>query len=137
MTEHRGVKTPTITRLGRPHWEAARRGELAIQHCRACGQYVHYPSSLCDSCLSDELEWQIVAGTGTVESFSTVYRGFSAEFAADVPYTVALVRLDEGVMLLTWLTGIEPDRIEIGARVQVEFERISDEISLHRFRPIA
>lgn len=133
----RSPKEPVISKLGAGHWEAAREGRLAIQHCDDCGQWVHYPSAICDRCLSTSLSWQDVSGQGTVESFSTVYRGFAPEFEQDLPYTVALVQLDEGLNLLTWLVGVEPDAADIGMRVEVVFERISDEISLHRFRPLA
>lgn len=135
MSEERSWKTPQITKLGRPHWEAAKRGKLAIQHCRACGKYIHYPSSLCENCLSENLEWREVTGRGTIESFSTVYRAFSPEFRVDLPYTVALVRLDEGFLLLTWLTGVAPQHVRFDMPVEVTFERISEEISLHRFQP--
>lgn len=133
----RSPKEPVISTIGAGHWAAARAGRLALQHCSACGQWVHYPSVICDRCLSTELVWDEVSGLGTVESYSTVYRGFAVEFEHDLPYTVALVRLDEGVNLLTWLTEVEADAAQIGMRVQVVFERISDEISLHRFRPVA
>jgi uncharacterized OB-fold protein len=129
-------KTPAITKLGRPFWEAAARGVLVIQRCDDCGAYIFYPSRLCDQCLSESLTWAEVTGRGTVESFSTVYRAFNAEFTEDVPYTVGLVRLEEGILLLTWLVGVEPDATEIGMPVEVTFERMSDEISLHRFRPV-
>lgn len=128
-------KTPAISKLGRPFWAGAKRGVLMIQRCEECQAYVFYPSSLCDQCLSENLVWTEVTGRGTVESYSTVYRAFSADFKQDVPYTVALVRLDEGILLLTWLTGVEPDAAEIGQSVEVTFEDMSDEIALHRFRP--
>ena len=134
--ERRSPKEPVISKLGAGHWEAARDGCLAIQHCADCGHWVHYPSAVCDACLSTTLRWDDVSGRGTVESFSTVYRGFAPEFEADLPYTVALVHLDEGPNLLTWLVDVEPDAAEIGMRVEGVFERISDEISLHRFRPL-
>jgi len=130
-------KTPRISKLGRPFWEAARRGKLVIQQCRDCGKFIFYPSVICEQCLSDRLEWQEVSGRGTVESYSTVYRPFTREFADDVPYTVALVRLEEGIMILTWLTGVAPDTARIGMPVAVTFERMSDEIALHRFKPVA
>jgi uncharacterized protein len=133
--ERRSPKEPLTSNLGAGHWAAAREGRLALQRCGNCGQWVHYPSAVCDNCISTDLSWQDTSGRGTVESYSTVYRGFAPEFKDDLPYTVALVKLDEGVNLLTWLVGLEPDAAEIGMRVEVEFERISDEISLHRFHP--
>jgi uncharacterized OB-fold protein len=134
ITTH--FKTPAISKLGRPFWQAARQGKLAIQQCKDCGKFIYYPSVVCEQCLSDRLEWKEVSGRGTVESFTTVYRAFTEEFSEDIPYTVALVRLDVDVLLLTWLTDVEPDAVKIGMEVEVTFERVSDEISLHRFRPV-
>lgn len=135
--EDHGLKDPIPSKLGQGHWAAAREGRLAIQHCRDCGQWIHYPGPICDRCLSTDLVFDDVSGRGTVESFSTVYRAFGSDFSGDLPYTVALVRLDEGVGLLTWLTGIEPEQAAIGMPVEVVFEKISEVISLHRFRPVA
>lgn len=128
---------PVISRQGEGHWAAAREGRLALQHCQDCGAYIFYPSFVCDQCISTNLEWRDVSGHGTVESYTTVYRAFAEEFAPDVPYTVALVKLAEGVNLLSWLIGVEPEDARIGMEVEVTFEKKSDTISLHRFRPVA
>lgn len=128
-------KEPVGSPLAEPFWSAAREGRLVIECCSSCGKYIHYPSAVCDRCLSSSLEWREVGGAGTVESFSTVYRPFSAEFEDDVPYTVALVRLDEEVNLLTWLVEVAPEDVAIGMRVEVVFERVSADVALHRFRP--
>lgn len=129
-------KQPVASHLTEPFWSASQEGRLVIQHCAACASYIHYPSAVCDRCLSTSLEWREVAGNGTVESFSTVHRAFSAEFESDVPYTVAIVRLDEQVNLLTWLVDVSGEDVEIGMRVEVVFEQVSAEVALHRFRPV-
>jgi uncharacterized OB-fold protein len=130
------VKVPTTSKLGAGHWAAAREGRLAIQRCDDCGRHFHYPSAICEHCLSTSISVADVSGDGTVESYSVVYRAFSPDFADDVPYAVALVRLDEGVNLLTWITGMDPDDVRIGMRVRATFEQISEEIWLHRFQPV-
>lgn len=137
MPERRSFKEPTITNSSRPHWEGALEGKLRLQQCDECEQWVHYPSAVCDRCTSLDLTWRDTSGLGTVESFSTVYRAFSPDFQDDVPYTVALVHLDEGPNLLTWLADVAPEDVRIGMPVEVTHERISDEIALHRFRPRA
>lgn len=130
------AKVPTISKFGAGFWQHAKRGELALQQCGACGAFVHYPSALCDHCLSTDLEWTVTSGRGTVETFSTVYRAFSGDFAADLPYTVAVVRLEEGPNLLTWIVDVNPEDIEFGMPVEVTFEDINEDIALHRFRPV-
>lgn len=130
------VKTPVVSKLGAGHWAAAREGRLALQRCEDCGRFFHYPSAVCEHCLSTSVATADVSGLGTVESFSVVYRAFSPDFEADVPYAVALVGLDEGVNLLTWVVGVDPEDVRIGMRVRATFEQVSDEIWLHRFRPV-
>lgn len=134
--ERRSVKQPVLSRLGEGHWAAARAGHLALQCCADCSRYTHYPSAVCEHCLSTNVTIANVSGLGTIESFSVVHRAFSPDFAADVPYTVALVKLDEGVNLLTWLVGLNHEDARIGMRVQATFEQVSEQAWLHRFRPV-
>jgi uncharacterized OB-fold protein len=137
LTENRrSPLEPVASRQGEGHWAAARLGRLALQHCQTCHKYIFYPSFVCDRCLSTDLEWSDVAGRGTVESFTVVHRAFADEFARYLPYIVALVRLEDEINLLTWLVDVTPEDVRIGMPVEVVFERISDSVSLHRFRPI-
>ena len=53
-----------------------------------------------------------------------------------MPYVVAVVALDEGPHLMTRLIQVEPEAVRIGMRVQVEFEKQDDEITLPVFRPL-
>jgi len=73
-------------------------------------------------------------GRGTVYSFTTVHRPQRPEF--DVPYTVAIIELDEGFHMLTNLVDCAPEGIRIGMEVVVEFRRMSDEITLPMFKPL-
>ena len=45
-------------------------------------------------------------------------------FVAHLPYVVALVELAEGVRLPGRLVGVEPDQVEVGQRVRVDFETL-------------
>ena len=71
----------------------------------------------------------------TLFNFTTVHRPQRPEF--EVPYTVAIVELDEGFHMLTNLVDCEPDAIEIGMPVEVSFRPMSEEITLPMFRPRA
>src|SRR2546428_769385 len=53
MSEYSGP-VPVPTPETRPFWEAARRHELWLQRCRACGAYVFYPRAACPRCLGAE-----------------------------------------------------------------------------------
>ena len=77
------------------------------------------------------------SGEGTIYSFSTVYRPPSAEFKDDVPYTVVLVELSEGPRMPRTPVELAPDAVRIGQRVQIIYDRVTEVITLPRFRPLA
>ncbi len=128
-----GIPLPRPTELSRPHWDGCREGVLRVQRCGACGGYVFIPQPLCTHCQSDELDWVESTGRGTLYSFTTVHRPQRPEF--EVPYTVAIVELDEGFHMLSNLVECEPEAMQIGMRLEVAFRRVSDEITLPMFRP--
>ncbi len=134
MSETAAKPRPTMTEYSRPYWEAARQHRLTYQRCRTCGS-IQFPfQSLCRSCQGNDLAQDVSSGRGTVYTFSTVYRAASEAFKADLPYTVALVELAEGYMMLSNIVEIEPEDVAIGLPVEVLFEDLDEEISLPKFR---
>lgn len=97
----RPVAEPDVTT--QPWWDATREHRLLIQRCDACEAYQHYPRAVCTACGAETLSFVEVSGRGTVYSFTVVQRAPHEAFTP--PYTVALVRLAEGPVLLTNLTG--------------------------------
>jgi uncharacterized protein len=122
---------PVATAETRPYWDAAREGRLVLQRCASCGRHQFYPRAFCISCLADGLEWVQARGTGRIYTY-TICR-IAANPAMTAPYAVALVDLDEGVRMLANIVECDIERISNGARVQVRFERISDEFTLPQF----
>ena len=130
----RPLPAPSTTTA--PFWEACKVQRLLLQQCRACGHIQFYPRSICTACMSDQLEWSAARGTGTVYSYSTVYRALVPGFEDDVPYVVAMIELDEGVRLLSQVIYCEPEEVFIGLRVSVTFEEARDGVVLPKFRPL-
>lgn len=127
------VPLPHPTPESRPFWEGCARGELLVQHCQDCGHYIFIPEVACTKCFSLNTEWVKSSRKGTVYTFSTMYRAQSPAF--DVPYTVASIEMAEGYFISSNIVGIDPDNIKIGMPVEVTFERITDEITLPKFKP--
>ncbi len=126
---------PVVNEDTREYWAACQRHELLIQQCRACGRFQFYPRGICAHCLSEDLAWAKASGKGEVYSFSVVQRPPTKAFAADVPYTIAVVELAEGVRMMTNIVDCPPDQVRIGMPVEVVFEDVTAEISLPKFRP--
>jgi uncharacterized OB-fold protein len=77
-----------------------------------------------------------MSGKGSLYSFATVDRLFHAGFAADLPYVVGLVELDEqaGVRMLTNIVEAASADLRVGMAVEVTFED-RDAVTLPQFRP--
>jgi uncharacterized OB-fold protein len=119
----------------RAYWEGAGRGELVLQRCGDCGATQHRPRGLCVSCLSDAIEHFVASGRGTVYTYTITNQNQAPGFREAVPYVLAYVELEEGVRLLTNVIGCEPERVEIGLPVVVDFTPPEGEIAIPRFRP--
>jgi uncharacterized OB-fold protein len=123
-----------VNPVSAPYWEAAARGELVAQRCRACARYVLYPRSSCPHCGSLELTWTPVSGRATVHTFTIARRPTHPDLADRVPYAIAIVELEEGPHLTTNLVECGIDRVRIGMPVEVVFERRAGR-TLPVFRP--
>ena len=116
-------------------WEAAKQHKLLIQRCLECGVRQSLPQPYCRCCLSENIEWSEASGRGRIYSYTITHRPPSLTFEEEVPYTVALVELEEGVRLMSNIVDIKPENVNVGMTVEVVFDDISPTISLPRFRP--
>ena len=124
---------PTASELTQGFWDAARRHELVVQECAACGALRHYPQHRCPKCLSPEWSWTPVSGRGRVFSFTVTHRAFHPSWAERLPYALITVELEEGVRMVSDLPDDQTDDVEIGRAVEVFFEDLED-VTLPRFR---
>jgi len=127
---------PRVTADNRAFWDATRRHELALQRCDDCRHFRYPPAPVCPECLSERARWTRVSGRGTVTTFVIVHKRYFASFAADLPYNVVQVQLDEGPRLTANLVDVDRADIRIGARVEVVFDDVTPDVTLPRFRPV-
>lgn len=109
--------------------------ELVFQRCTGCSRTVFPLRTVCPHCQSESLDLERAVGRGTVYSFTTQHRASHPFFAADVPYTLVLVDLDEGVRVFANLVDCAPDDARIGMSVEAVFDDVEPELTLLRFRP--
>ncbi len=123
---------PRIDPLTAPFWENARRNILSLQVCTACGDKHLPPSPVCPKCLSSDQDWRPASGGGVLEAYGEFHRAYWNGFADDLPYSSAIVRLDEGPLMATNLVG-ETSAAKVGAKVRVVFDVVADDLTLPRF----
>jgi uncharacterized protein len=127
---------PHPTPDSEPFWEACRRHSLEMQKCNACGQFWFPPGNRCVHCLSDAWDWKALSGKGSVVTFTVMRRAYHPGFSSDLPYTVAVIELQEGPRLISNVVDCAPEAVEIGMAVQVVFQDATPEASLPLFRPV-
>jgi uncharacterized OB-fold protein len=132
--EHAGKNFPRPSAETLPYWEGCRAGELRLQRCAQCGAHQFYPRMLCSACGGTELGWVRASGRGSIRSYSVVRRPVSKAYAADTPYVVALIRLEEGPTMMSNVIGCDLASVVVGAAVEVVFESWSAEITVPKFR---
>jgi uncharacterized OB-fold protein len=126
---------PAVTPEMEPFFAGAKVGELRVQRCRGCGTLRFPARAICSECLSTDAEWVAVSGRGTVFSFNVMHQVYHPGFAAEVPYAVVIVQLEEGPRLISNVVGVPPSAIRIGMPVHVVFEELTAEVTLPKFTP--
>lgn len=115
-------------------WEAAARGELHVQACDACGGRHFPPRPFCPSCGNRDVTALRCSGRATLHSYVINHM---VPKDGDGPYAVAVVRLEEGPMMMTNIVDCPqtPEALVLDMALEVVFDRVSDTITLAKFRP--
>jgi len=128
---------PVATAETAEYWAGCRRHELLIQRCADCATYQFYPRLMCTACTGRSLEWVRASGHGRVRSFTIVRRAVAEAYAAEVPYVVALIELDEGPTMMSNVVGCSAEQVRMDMPVEVVFEDWTGDVTLPKFRPRA
>jgi uncharacterized OB-fold protein len=128
---------PVATPETEPYWAGCRRHVLLIQRCGTCQSAQFYPRMLCSHCGGRTLDWVQASGRGRLTSFTIVRRPVSQDYAAAVPYVVALVQLEEGPTMMSNVEFCALESLAIGMPVEVIFDDWPEGVSIPKFMPSA
>lgn len=78
---------------------------IMLSRCSACGHHASLSPAACVRCGGQMFDAVAARGHGTVRARSEVWRAPDAFWRAHVPYTLVLVRLDEGPVLMGHASG--------------------------------
>ena len=113
-----------------------REHELRFQRCTTCTTWRHMPRESCRNCGSFEWGWELSSGRGTIFSWTVIHRALHPGFAEALPYAAVVVELEEGVRLVSHVSNLSLDELKLGTPVEVFFEEVTEEVTLHKFRVI-
>jgi uncharacterized OB-fold protein len=115
--------------LTAPFWAATAQRKLVVQACAECGYRRWPPGPLCPECQAEGGTWTQVRPSGVLWSVATYHRALDRAFAQDVPYSVALVELDDGPRMYGRISG-DPETLVLDAPVQAAFSEVAPGVTL-------
>jgi uncharacterized OB-fold protein len=123
------------------YWRAeSTRYGLIGETCLTCHMPIFPPRDVCPHCTDAGQELRAFSGKGQVYSFSTMHDA-PAGYAEYQPYTVALIKLDEGPLVSAQLTDVDNDDVRVGMPVEMVTRKIKEEgengmiVYGYKFRP--
>ncbi len=116
------------------------RYQLIGNRCTNCGAKFFPPRQVCTECRSTEFEPFQFSGRGELYSYTTL-RQAPAGFENQAPYSIGMVKLDEGPMVEAQLTDVNPEDLQVGMRVEMVTRKLREEgeqgliLYGYKFRP--
>jgi hypothetical protein len=81
---------------------------------------------VCYGCGGRDFEVVKLSDRGTIVTYTTI-RVAPTQFAAETPYSIAVVELNDNVRITTQVVDCTPEDIEIGKPVKIVFRKIQEE----------
>lgn len=109
--------------------------------CGACQRTYFPPRAICPGCRARDLDKLELAGTGTLYSYSHMTQS-PRGFANLGPYTVGMVRLTEGPLIMAQLTDVDGVELAIGMPVEMVTRKLRESsehgyiVYGYKFRPV-
>lgn len=117
------------------------RYALVGEVCPHCDAKLFPPRDVCPHCGQDAKTKFTFSGRGEVYSFTTISDA-PAGYEENAPYTVALVKLNEGPVVTAQLTDLGAQPVEIGMPVEMVTRKIRSDgnergilVYGYKFRP--
>ncbi len=127
---------PTIDAESAHYWNGAKEQKLMIQRCKKTGKCFLYSRRLAPEVDDSQVEWIQASGKGEIYSYTVARRPAGPAFKADVPYVIASITLEEGARILTNVVTDDPDSLKIGQKVEVFFDKVSDDLTIPKFKVV-
>ena len=104
-----------------PYWRMRDRYYNILGNvCTKCGQEFFPPVNICKKCRSDQLKEKEMPRNGTLLSY-TMQRESLAGFEDQEPMIFGLVKLDNGVKIVTQLVDVPYESLKEGFKVRAVF----------------
>ena len=93
---------------------------LMVATCADCGCLILPPKPMCTNCLSVNLEWVELEGSGKLLTFTVIHVA-PEQFQSMVPYAVGIVEFENGVRLPGIICDVKHDDLKVGMDLRIDF----------------
>ncbi len=113
---------------------------LVGEVCDHCGAKLFPPRDVCPECAEEAKTLYQFSGRGEVYSYTTVYDAPEG-YEEQAPYTVAIVKLEEGPLVTAQLTDVDNGKVSIGQPVEMVTRKLREDgergmlVYGYKFRP--
>ena len=114
---------------------------LVGEVCPHCDAKIFPPRDVCPNCAGEAKTGFAFSGRGEVYSYTTIYDPPEG-YEGNAPYTVAIVKLEEGPMVTAQLTDVNNDQVDIGLPVEMVTRKLREDgdrgmlVYGYKFRPV-
>jgi hypothetical protein len=109
------------------HWRLRQqRYALVGEVCPHCEEKIFPPRDVCPNCAQEAKTPYVFSGKGEVYSYTTVYDAPEG-YEGNAPYTVALIKLEEGPMITAQLTDVDNGGVTIGTPVEMVTRKLRED----------
>jgi len=98
--------------------------KLMVGKCKKCGKIHLPPRPICDNCYSVEFTWTEISGKGKLLTYTVIHVA-PPQFQALAPYTVGIVKLENGLKLPGMISDLPHDQLKIGIDMNIDFKACS------------
>ncbi len=109
--------------------EIPQRYNLLGNRCGSCDKVYFPPREACPDCRRKSIGKMMdlkLSGKGEIVSYTIIHVG-PEEFEEQVPYPIAIIKLDEGPCITAQIVDCDIDDVKIGMKVESTFRRIQED----------
>ena len=90
---------PRESAITREFWSKLSAGEFTSTRCQVCRKLMFPPRQHCPTCWSKKMAWVPLSGKGKLYARTTIHAA-PEMFRKQVPYSVGIIDLEEGLRLV-------------------------------------
>lgn len=124
---------PVRDSLSAVWFDAVNQDKFLLQRDPKTGTVQMYPRAHVVGAPEMVPEWFESSGKGKLYSYTVVHRSVHPQFADMTPFVIALVDLDEGARVTSWVVDVPTENLRCDMELKVVFREIHSNLKLPCF----